>query len=162
MKFACLPLAIAACIAFMAPATAAGDHLIGRPSPSFVSTDLHDRKVLSVQYTGRPMLLNFFATWCAPCKRELPTLVKGYARFHSRVVFIGFDQQETPQLLQPFLRQYGVRYRVTIDQGQAAAAYNVATLPESVFIDRHGIVRALSRGYLTPQTFARDISLITR
>ncbi|MBC5806369.1 MAG: hypothetical protein DLM53_12065 [Candidatus Eremiobacter antarcticus] len=155
-------VALAAAALFAAPAYAGERAQVGKPAPQFVVTTVDGKKVLLRQFAGRPIFMNFFATWCPPCKLELPNIVKHYAEYKKDVVFLGFDQEETPDLVKPFLKQYGIRYTVGIDQGQVAASYGVAALPQSVFIDKNGIVRAIWRGYLPPATFLKDMQLIDR
>lgn len=147
---------------FAAPVFAAGRLAsVGQPAPAFALTDLSGRTIRSQQFRGKPLYLNFFSTWCPPCKLELPEIVKRYPQFKGKVAFLGLDQEESPDLLKPFLTQYGIRYAVGIDEGEAAGLYGVQSLPESVFIDRHGIVRAIWRGYIPPKMFLTDMALIT-
>lgn len=112
------------------------------------------------QFAGHPIFMNFFATWCPPCKLELPEIVKRYPQYKDRVIFLGLDQEESPDLVRPFLKQYAIPYEIGIDQGQVAAVYGVQAIPQSVFIDKHGVVRAIWRGYLTPTKFAENMHLI--
>jgi len=154
--------ALAAAALFSGPALADERAQVGKPAPAFVVTTVDGKKVLLRQFAGRPIFMNFFATWCPPCKLELPNIVKHYPEYKKNVVFLGFDQEETPDLVKPFLKQFGISYTVGIDQGQVAASYGVAALPQSVFIDKNGIVRAIWRGYLPPATFLKDMQLIAR
>jgi cytochrome c biogenesis protein CcmG, thiol:disulfide interchange protein DsbE len=159
-RIVCAALATAALIC--GPALADERAQIGKPAPAFVATTVDGNKVLLRQFAGRPIFMNFFATWCPPCKLELPNIVKHYPEYKKNVVFLGFDQEESPDLVKPFLKQFGISYTVGIDQGQVAASYGVAALPQSVFIDKNGIVRAIWRGYLPPATFLKDMQLIDR
>lgn len=154
--------ALAAVALFSGPALADERAQIGKPAPAFAATTVDGNKVLSRQFAGRPVFMNFFATWCPPCKLELPNIVKHYPEYKKNVVFLGFDQEESPDLVKPFLKQFGISYTVGIDQGQVSASYGVAALPQSVFIDKNGIVRAIWRGYLPPATFLKDMQLIDR
>lgn len=160
----CIVYAVAAAVAISAaiPAQAMQLAQVGKPAPQFTVTGVDGSKLNLKQFTGRPVFMNFFATWCPPCKLELPNIVKQYPTYKSRVVFFGLDQEETPDLIKPFVKQYSIAYLVGIDQGEVAAAYGVAAIPESVFIDRHGIVRAIWRGFMPPKIFAQDMALISR
>ncbi len=137
-----------------------GPAAIGRPSPVLVATDLDGRKVLMRQYAGRALVLNFFASWCRPCKRELPLLARASRSYAGRIAFLGVDEAESPDIVRPFVRAQNITYRIAIDQGQVAAAFGASVLPLSVFIDRRGIVRAISRGAMTPVILARDLDSI--
>ena len=135
---------------------------VGKPVPPFSFTGLDGNKVSVQRFAGHPIFVNFFATWCPPCKLELPNIVKNYPAYKTRVVFVGLDQEESPDLVKPFLKQYSVQYLVGIDEGQVGEVFGVAAIPQSVFIDKHGIVRAIWRGYMPPKIFAQDMALITR
>jgi peroxiredoxin len=109
------------------------------------------KRVTFAAYRGKPMWVNFFATWCPPCKEELPEIERRYQRFHARgLVVLGVDQQETPKLIRPFIAHFGLRYPVVIDDGQGAITYDLIALPTSVFIDRGGVVRFIQIGEMSP------------
>ncbi len=158
-------LAAAACVLALAmalPAKAAQIAAVGKAAPQFAFTALDGARLTSSTFTGRPLFVNFFATWCPPCKQELPNIVKSYPSYKGRVIFLGLDQEESPDLIKPFLKQYSIQYLVGIDEGQVGADFGVAAIPQSVFIDKHGVVRAIWRGYMPPDVFARDMALISR
>jgi cytochrome c biogenesis protein CcmG/thiol:disulfide interchange protein DsbE len=158
-------VATAACAALLAvafPASAEQIAAVGKPAPQFSFTGLDGNKLSLQKFAGHPVFVNFFATWCPPCKLELPNIVKNYSAYKGRVVFLGLDQEESPDLVKPFLKQYSIAYQVGIDEGQVGIDYGVAALPQSVFIDRHGVVRAIWRGYMPPDIFTKDMALITR
>jgi len=154
-------LACAAALCLASPAAAEQIAAVGKPSPQFSFTSLDGARLTSARFAGRPVFVNFFATWCPPCKLELPNIVKNYPAYKGRVVFLGLDQEESPDLVKPFLKQYSIQYLVGIDEGQVGADFGVAAIPQSVFIDKHGVVRAIWRGYMTPEVFARNMELIS-
>jgi cytochrome c biogenesis protein CcmG, thiol:disulfide interchange protein DsbE len=97
-------------------------------------------------YQGRPVIINFFASWCAPCQRETPLLARYYASQHGRVAIIGVDANDKSAAALKFLRSKGVRYPVAFDPFPASTAtsYGVAALPQTFFLNaRHEIVRHL-------------------
>jgi cytochrome c biogenesis protein CcmG, thiol:disulfide interchange protein DsbE len=160
-------VAIAAAAAIIVLAAALPVHAeqiaaVGKPVPPFSFTGLDGNKVALQKFAGHPIFVNFFATWCPPCKLELPNIVKNYPAYKARVVFIGLDQEESPDLVRPFLKQFSIQYLVGIDEGQVSADFGVAAIPQSVFIDKHGIVRAIWRGYMPPKVFVQNMALITR
>ena len=160
-----LAVAAVACSVFLSAAVPAGAGQIaevGKPVPLFSFTGLDGNKVSLQRFAGHPIFINFFATWCPPCKLELPNIVKNYPAYKTKVVFIGLDQEESPDLVKPFLKQYSIQYLVGIDEGQVGASFGLAAIPQSVFIDKRGIVRAIWRGYMPPNVFAKDMALITR
>jgi len=144
------------------PANAAQIAQVGKPVPTFSFTGLDGARHTSAQFQGHPLFMNFFATWCPPCKLELPNIVKNYPSYKSKVTFLGLDQEESPELVKPFLRQYDIRYEIGIDEGQIGSDYGVAAIPQSIFVDRHGVVRAIWRGYMPPNVFAQNMALIEK
>jgi cytochrome c biogenesis protein CcmG, thiol:disulfide interchange protein DsbE len=154
-------LVYAAILAAAVPVCAMQVAEVGKAAPAFSVTGVDGNKVTLQQFNGHPVYVNFFATWCPPCKLELPNIVKSYPAYKAHVVFVGLDQEESLDLLKPFIKQYGIQYPVGIDQGQVGAAYGVAALPQSIFIDKHGVIRAIWRGYMPPNVFARDMALIS-
>lgn len=161
MKILLAAIVCAVWVAGPLPLSAAQIAQVGKAAPSFAFTSLDGNRLTSKQFTGHPVFLNFFATWCPPCKLELPNIVKSYPTYKARVTYVGVDQEESPDLVKPFLKQYAIQYLVGIDEGSVAGAFGVAALPQSVFIDRAGIVRAIWRGYMPPNIFASDMALIT-
>lgn len=133
--------------------------LTTRPSPArppaaakpFSLTELgHPGTRISLAgYAGQPVILNFFASWCPPCKRETPLLASFYAGHHGRVAVIGIDNNDGQAAAERFVRAEGVRYPVAVDPMPAATAlaYGVLELPQTFFLNaRHQIVRHVVGG----------------
>ena len=134
---------------------------IGRIAPdATVSTlDGNARRLLGA--ARRPTWLNFFATWCVPCKSEMPQIEQRYRRLSARgLAVVGVDQQESPDQVRRFARALGVTFPLVVDQGSAAGAYRVFALPTSVFIDAHGVIRALHVGAMSGQQMDDDLITI--
>lgn len=122
--------------------------------------DLSGAPLLSKTLRGKPLYINVFATWCPPCRVELPKIVRSYERFKTQVNFLGVDEQEPAGTLEPFRRSMGIHYPIAIDQGQMEASYRARSVPTSVFIDRRGIVRALYRGPISDSLLQQYLELI--
>jgi len=101
-------------------------------------------------YAGRPVLINFFASWCGPCKRETPLLARFYREQHGRVLIIGIDANDETAAALRFTRSAGLSYPVGVDPaGTVAASYGVIALPQTFMLNaRHQIVRHID-GELT-------------
>jgi|SRR5450755_3017886 cytochrome c biogenesis protein CcmG/thiol:disulfide interchange protein DsbE len=155
--------AIALVTAACAPLLAAADTplAVGKPAPAFAVESLTGKKISLAQFKGKPLYINFFASWCGPCKLELPYIVKQYPAFKAKAVFLGVDELESPSQVGPFAKQMGIPYAIAIDPGSVGAAYEIESLPKSIFIDKDGIVRAIWRGYITPAIFKENMGLIT-
>jgi thiol-disulfide isomerase/thioredoxin len=122
-----------------------------RPARPFTLSALGDpaRHISLSGYKGRPVILNFFASWCPPCKRETPLLASFYARHHGQVAVIGIDNNDSQGAAEHFVRADRVGYPVAVDPPPAATAlaYGVAELPQTFFLNaRHQIVKHVVGG----------------
>ncbi|MFY9890262.1 MAG: TlpA disulfide reductase family protein [Streptosporangiaceae bacterium] len=141
---------------------AAGGH--GKPTtatPAARSFSLPElghagQRVSLAAYAGRPVLINFFASWCAPCKRETPLLASFYRAHHGQVVVIGVDANDESAAALKFATAEGVSYPVGFDAYPAptAVSYGIVSLPQTFMLNaRHQIVRHIS-GAVTPRELA--------
>ena len=142
-----------------APASAA--LRVGAPAPELVVdargsrmqlTDLDGHALTLAEFRGRPVWLNFFATWCPPCQAETPTLERVYETHRTDgLAVVGISVQESsPADVRSYARTYGLEYPIGFDATSAIyGAYHVYGLPTQVFIDRDGIVRAVVNGPLS-------------
>jgi cytochrome c biogenesis protein CcmG/thiol:disulfide interchange protein DsbE len=115
-------------------------------------------------YAGRPVIVNFFASWCEPCRRETPMLARFYASEHGRVVIIGVDANDLSPAALRFTAKAGVSYPVGFDPfpARVTTSYGVYALPQTFFLDaRHHIV-AKVMGAVTQRQLTRDIALMTQ
>jgi cytochrome c biogenesis protein CcmG/thiol:disulfide interchange protein DsbE len=134
---------------------------VGKPARDAPVTMLNGDSEHLASFTGHPVWLNFFATWCPPCKQEMPQIEQRYRRLGPKGLnVIGVDQEETPELIARFTKPLSITFPIVIDEGPAAATYGVFALPTSVFIDAHGIVRAVKTGELTGQEMDADLARI--
>lgn len=119
--------------------------LIGKAAPPIALNKLSDGKQLTLKsLRGKPVLLNFWATWCIPCRTEHPVLVAGARHFGDRVQFVGVVYQDRNEVVQAWLDRYGgTGYPTLIDVGgKVAIAYGVYGVPETYFIDSKGTIQA--------------------
>jgi cytochrome c biogenesis protein CcmG, thiol:disulfide interchange protein DsbE len=115
-------------------------------------------------YAGRPVIVNFFASWCGPCQRETPMLARFYASEHGQVIILGIDANDQMAAALHFTAKAGVSYPVGFDSfpSRVTTSYGVYALPQTFFLNaRHHIV-AKVMGAVTQRELARDIALMNQ
>ncbi len=134
---------------------------VGYLAPDFTLQTLDGESFTLSQQNGTPMVLNFWATWCGPCRNELPALQSAARRYDGQVRFVGVDQGETAQDVQSFVDEFGLTYPIPMDiELTAADAYNVMGLPTTYFVDADGVIRHLWSGEMNTVTLEEGISKI--
>ena len=105
------------------------------------------------QPTGRPILVNLWATWCGPCRDEMPELQAAYERHRGQVFFLGVDTRDDPQGAVDFLTEVGVTYPQVVDwDGDLLAHLRIPGLPVTVILDAQGKIIAKHVGPLDAET----------
>jgi thiol-disulfide isomerase/thioredoxin len=155
-----LGIAFTAALALAAerPAAVQGDAVaVGQAAPAFLINTLDGREFTS-NFQGHPAYINVFATWCSPCRTELPDVVDQAKKYRDRIVFLLVDEQEQPSAVERFAESLGQDAPVAVDRGQFAATYAVGGLPWNIFIDRHGVVRYIYRGRIPADVLIEQLS----
>lgn len=120
----------------------------GRPAPDITLDLLGGEKFVLSDHVGKKaIILNFFATWCDPCKEEMPELVR-FAEKHKDEPFllIGVDADEREDVVRDFQKTYRVTYPIAVDKGGAQRAYAVRSYPTTVFIGADGLIHLYEIG----------------
>jgi peroxiredoxin len=120
----------------------------GFPAPDFSLSNLDGQNSRLAEWRGQPLVLNFWATWCPPCRAEMPALqaaAQAYRRQGVRV--LGINQAEEPAQVVGFMQTLGLDFPVLLDRDAAVSQlYRVRSLPTTFFIDREGVIREIVIG----------------
>ncbi len=132
---------------------------LNRPAPDLALPTLDGAGVRLADLRGKVVLVNFWGTWCEPCKEETPALQAAYQQFQSEglvIVGINLRRQETSDdAVREFVQQYGVTYPIALDiDGEAARLFQISPIPVSYFIDPEGTIRYVRIGTLTTDDVA--------
>jgi cytochrome c biogenesis protein CcmG, thiol:disulfide interchange protein DsbE len=134
---------------------------VGETAPDFQLQTFDGKKVRLHDLRGKPLFLNFWASWCENCKDEAPDLNRAYEKFHSNVQFVGVDLaagDQKEQALQ-FIQDYHVPYTILADQnGDVGDSYQVNELPTTYFIDKQGKIVSIYTGQLTADAIDQKLS----
>ena len=134
--------------------------LVGRPAPPFALTPVGGGLPVTLEsLRGKPVVLNFWVTWCMPCLQEHPALVRAARAMGDDVQFLGVVYEDDEARVRSFLAERGRAYPSLLDDGtRTAIAYGVAGVPETYFIDAAGRISAKYSLPLDPETIGRLVA----
>jgi cytochrome c biogenesis protein CcmG/thiol:disulfide interchange protein DsbE len=137
-----------------------GSPLVGRSAPDFTLRPLDGGEAVTLaSLRGKPVVLNFWATWCVPCFEEHPVLVGTARRLGDKVRFVGVIYEDSEEQVKSFLAKQGASYPSLMDPGaRAAIAFGVFGVPETYFIDPEGKIAAKQIGPLDEETLAQKLA----
>jgi cytochrome c biogenesis protein CcmG/thiol:disulfide interchange protein DsbE len=139
---------------------------IGHTAPNFSLAMLRPTNQQSMltlaDFKGQAIVLNFWASWCGPCKEEAPLLEHSWQQVQGKnVVFLGIDFQESSSNALNFLQSYHITYPTALDtHGSVANKYAVTSLPVTIFVNHNGIIVSREAQELTAQILANNLRLI--
>jgi peroxiredoxin len=133
---------------------AARPPLVGSPAPEIALQDLQGRDVKLSDLRGKVVLVNFWATWCKPCKEEMPAMQASYDKLRGKgFVVLAVNELEDTARVAEHIRTHGHTFEVVMDHNnEVANMYGVVGLPASFFIDPQGIVRERISGSLLTES----------
>lgn len=137
--------------------------LSGKPAPAFTLRALDSGKPVSLeQFKGRPVVINFWASWCGPCRQEHPVLDWGARQFGSQAQFLGIVFEDTEENAVAVLQEQGASFPQLIDpRSRVSVDYGVSGVPETYFITSDGIILGKHVGPIDPQSLTDRIKELT-
>ena len=162
-------VAMALLLVYLAPGAGDADHqdvdsvvdaaMVGKPAPlHYTLKDMHGVDVKLESFKGKVILLNFWATWCPPCKVEIPDLVELQKQYADDLVVLGFSTDDAPDDLKKFAAEYKINYPLLVGSGREdvqdafGPSYGI---PVSVFIDRNGVIAERFSRMATKEQFEK-------
>lgn len=129
------------------------------PAPDFTLVNLQNQPVQLSQLKGKVIVMNFWATWCASCVKEMIFFQEIQDLYPDKVLVLAINQEEKPEIVAEFIHDMGLTLEVLLDeQGEATRLYQVLALPNTYFIDAQGIVRYHHMGSLSKEQL--DVYLV--
>ena len=139
-------------VALVPPAMEVGLHE-GKLAPNFLLETLDGGEMRLSDLRGQAVVINFWATWCKPCRKEIPELVDAYNSYRDRgLIILGVNMQEGKGIVRPFAEEFGMKFPIPIDRdGEVGDSYRILGLPTTYFVDRGGVVRSVFTGPFVEQ-----------
>lgn len=141
----------------------AGQHLatgpqVGKLAPNFLLKTTQGQTIRLSDLRGRPVLLNFWATWCPYCLSEMPAMQQLADKYGGKLEVVGVNAGEESMKASSYAADHDIHYTLALDSDLAVThAYRVANMPASLFIDRNGVVRAVNYGPMTTDEMINQI-----
>ena len=138
---------------------------VGKPAPAFTLANLNGTGTISLeQYRGKVVVLNFWASWCVPCKEENPALTDVWERYRGTdVVLLGVNFQDSKDAARAYTARLGNTWPTVIDEsGQVALSYGVFGPPETYFIGVDGVIAGRHIGPIDAATLSNGIETLRR
>lgn len=146
---------------FIPSAQAADVSAPSKAAPSWELKDLDGKTVKSSDFDGKVVILDFWATWCPPCKAEIPGFVELQKQYGDKglvVIGVSLDEQG-PAVVKPFMKQLGMNYPVVMGDAKIVQDFGgIEGIPTTFIIDRSGNIVAGHVGYVAKETFEKEIT----
>lgn len=156
--------AVGVSLLLLAGALAAQSPTVGAPAPDFTLRTLAGDSARLSALRGRPVLVNFWASWCRPCRSEMPAIVEAYAIHRDAglaVLAVNLRDQERERDVRQFVQEHRLPFPVPLDaNGKLRRGYRLRAIPTTLFIDSSGVVRFVHPGPLTPEALGQGLAAI--
>ncbi len=136
----------------------------GKLAPDFALTTTDGKTVRLSDFRGKVVVLDFWATWCPPCKAEIPDFIKLYSQYKGdgfQMLGVSLDRGGV-DVVKPFMKDYGINYPIMMGDDQVVSAYGgISGIPTTFVIDKQGNIRASFIGYRPASVFEQLIQQLT-
>lgn len=127
-------------------------------APDFTLQDLNGNTVSLSDFKGKYVFLNFWATWCGPCRQEIPAMEEIYNKYQDDLVIVAVNVGEDYDTVSEFAKDYGLTFEILLDEKQAVASlYQVSGIPTSYFLDQEGNFVSGHVGTMTFESMEEEI-----
>ncbi|MCC0562678.1 thiol-disulfide oxidoreductase ResA [Brevibacillus borstelensis] len=135
---------------------------VGKEAPNFSLEQLNGPAVTLSDFRGKGVILNFWGTWCEPCKKEMPDLQKQYEAYKDKgLLILGVNIGESPVTVEPFTKQFGITFPILMDkQSEITKLYRIVPIPSTFFIDPDGKVQEIFLGPLNEDMITQKVAKI--
>lgn len=132
---------------------------IGKRAPQFTLQDMSGREVSLDDYRGKIVILDFWATWCGPCRISMPILDRIQGEYAGQLSVLAINLREPKSVVREYILEEGLHSEVLLDEdGSIGSQYGVAGIPTQYLIDRKGIIRYIAEGVENPRTIKAEIN----
>lgn len=132
----------------------------GQKAPNFKLKTIDGKTIELSKLKGKTVVVNFWATWCGPCRAEIPGFIQVYDKYKSKgleIVGISLDQGGWSDV-KPFVKKYGIPYPIVLGNQQVARAYgNIDAIPTTFIVDKNGSIVDRHLGYMKEEDFENKI-----
>ena len=140
--------------------TAGSSRLVGKPALDFTLSTLDGAEVSLSQFYGRPVLITFWASWCLPCREEMPELVQSYEDHKTEglmILGVNLTYSDTLPDVQAFASEFNITFPVLLDKDGAVAEnlYKIPGVPTSIFVSRDGTIERIQVGVMSARQIKR-------
>jgi len=135
---------------------------VGKAAPNFSLQQLNGPELALGDLRGKGVVLNFWGTWCEPCKKEMPALQQQYDQFKDKgLVVVGVNIGESPVAVEPFIKQFGVNFPILMDsESQITKLYRIGPIPSTFFISPEGEVKEIFLGQMNEAMITEKVTKI--
>ncbi|HEX9592813.1 MAG TPA: TlpA disulfide reductase family protein [bacterium] len=147
----------------LAADAASGSTTTTIPAPSFSLPDLAGNRVELAQFKGKVLVIDFWATWCPPCREAIPELIAMKKKYGPQGFdIVGISMDENPaRVVPPFVEHYGINYPVVVANAEVSSAFGgIYGLPTTFIVDRNGNIAQRYIGYVDAKVIARDVEAL--